>query len=378
MYSRLISAPAQTSFFLFGPRGTGKTTWVKSTFPRALYFDLLKAETYNFFLANPSRIEEAIPPDFSDWVVIDEIQKIPPLLDEVHRLIENKHYKFILTGSSARKLRRGGVNLLAGRAIIHYMHPLTATELGEDFNLKKYLQLGGLPGVFSAEDKTDYLKSYTQTYLQQEVIQEGISRNLGAFARFLETASLSQGSVLNVSEVAREAAVGRRVAENYFSALEDLLIGVRLPVFAKKAKRKLVSHSKFYFFDTGVYRAVRPVGPFDQPEFIGGIALESLWFQNLRAINDYLNLGYNLYYYRTAAGTEVDFIAYGKRGIRAFEIKSKKDIFSNDITGIKNFLADYPEAKGYVIYGGNMKRNKRGIEIWPAGEALKSLAEILK
>lgn len=378
MYSRLISPPAQTSFFLFGPRGTGKTTWVKSKFPRALYFDLLKAETYNFFLANPSRIEEAIPEGFGDWIVIDEIQKIPPLLDEVHRLIEDKHYKFILTGSSARKLRRGGVNLLAGRATIYYLHPLTATELGGDFNLKKYLQLGGLPGVFSAEDPTDYLKSYVQTYLQQEVIQEGISRNLSAFARFLETASFSQGSVLNVSEVAREAAVGRRVAENYFSALEDLLIGVRLPVFAKKAKRKLVSHGKFYFFDTGVYRAIRPLGPFDQPEFIGGIALESLWFQNLRAINDYLNLGYDLYYYRTAAGSEVDFIAYGKRGIRAFEIKTKKDIFAHDVTGVKNFLADYPEAKGYIIYGGDIKRSKQGVEIWPAGEALKSLAEILK
>lgn len=378
MYSRLLSPPAQNSFFLFGPRGTGKTTWVKSKFPRALYFDLLKAETYNFFLANPSRIEEAIPGDFGDWVVIDEIQKIPQLLDEVHRLIEDKHYKFILTGSSARKLRRGGVNLLAGRARIHYLHPLTATELGSDFNLIKYLQFGGLPGVFSAKDKTDYLKSYVQTYLQQEIIQEGISRNLSAFARFLETASFSQGSVLNMSAVAREAAVGRRVAENYFSALEDLLIGVKLPSFAKRAKRKLVSHSKFYFFDTGVYRAVRPVGPLDQPEFIGGIALESMFFQNLRAINDYLNLGYDLYYWRTAAGTEVDFIAYGKRGIKAFEIKSKKDVFSNDLTGMGSFLTDYPQAKGYIIYGGSMKRRKQGIEIWPAGEALRSLAEILK
>lgn len=377
MYSRLLSSPTQHSFFLFGPRGTGKTTWVKSTFPHALYFDLLKAETYNFFLANPTRIEETIPEGFGDWVVIDEIQKIPQLLDEVHRLIENKHYKFVLTGSSARKLRRGGINLLAGRAMVHYMHPLTVGELGGDFNLKKYLQFGGLPGVFLVEDETDFLKSYVQTYLQQEVIQEGISRNLGAFARFLETASLSQGSVLNMSEVAREAAVGRRVAENYFSALEDLLIGVRLPVFAKKAKRKLVSHSKFYFFDTGVYRAVRPVGPFDQPEFIGGIALESLWFQHLRAMNDYLNLGYSLFYYRTAAGSEVDFVAYGKRGIKAFEVKAKKDIFANDLTGLKSFLTDYPQAKGYVIYGGNIKRRKEGIEIWPMGEALTSLPEIL-
>lgn len=377
MYSRLLAPPARSSFFLFGPRGTGKTTWVKSNFPRALYFDLLKAD-YNFLLANPSRIEEGIPRDFGDWVIIDEIQKIPQLLDEVHRLIEDKHYKFILTGSSARKLRRGGVNLLAGRARIFNMHPLTAAELGDDFNLRKCLQFGGLPGVLTAEDKTDYLKSYVQSYLQQEVIQEGISRNLGAFARFLETASFSQGSVLNMSEVAREAAVGRRMAENYFSAVEDLLIGTRLPVFAKKAKRKLVSHSKFYFFDTGVYRTVRPVGPFDQPEFIGGIALESLFFQNLRAINDYLSLGYSLFYWRTAAGNEVDFIAYGKKGIKVFEIKTKKEISPNDLTGLRNFLTDYPQAKGYLIHGGTMKRYAGEIEIWPAAEALKSLPEILK
>lgn len=319
-----------------------------------------------------------IPEGFNDWVVVDEIQKIPQLLDEVHRLIEEKHYKFILTGSSARKLRRGGVNLLAGRAVIHHLHPLTVQELGKDFNLKEYLEFGGLPGVFSAENKTHYLKSYVQSYLQQEIIQEGISRNLSAFARFLETASFSQGSVLNMSEVARETSIGRRATENYFSALEDLLIGVRLPVFTKRAKRKLVSHHKFYYFDTGVYRAVRPLGPFDQPEFIAGIALESLFFQNLRAINDYLNLDYNLYYYRTAAGSEVDFIAYGKRGIKAFEIKSKKDIFPSDLTGLKTFLADYPMAKGYVLYGGNLKRHKQGIEIWPISEALKSLPEILK
>lgn len=377
MYSRLLSPPAQQSFFLFGPRGTGKTTWVKSTFPRALYIDLLKADTYTFLVANPGRIEEVVPEGFDDWVIIDEIQKIPQLLDEVHRLMEDKHYKFILTGSSARTLRRGGVNLLAGRARMYHLHPLTANEMGGDFKLNHYLQYGGLPGVWTAEDKTDFLKSYVQTYIQQEVIQEGISRNLGAFARFLETASFSQGSVLNMSEVAREAAVGRRVAENYFSALEDLLIGVRLPVFSKKAKRKLVSHGKFYFFDTGVYRAIRPVGPFDQPEFIAGIALESVLFQHLRAVNEYYNLGYNLFYWRTAAGSEVDFVAYGKRGIKAFEVKRKKKIFSSDVAGVKSFLADYPSATGYVLYGGSMKRHLGDIDIWPMTEALKSLPELL-
>jgi len=220
------------------------------------------------------------------------------------------------------------------------------------------------------------LKSYVQTYLQQEVLQEGVSRNLSAFSRFLEFASFSQGSVLNMSQVAREALIGRRAVENYFSDLEDLLIGVKLPIFSKKAKRKLVSHSKFYFFDTGVYRAIRPFGPFDQPEFIGGVALESLFFQNLRAINDYLNLSYTLFYYRTIAGVEVDFVAYGQRGLKAFEVKSKKNIFTRDLTGLKTFIEDYPMAKSYLIYGGKERRYITQIEFIPAAEAIVSLPQL--
>lgn len=377
MYSRLLVPPTRKSFFLFGPRGVGKTTWVKSTFPDALYFDLLKAETYNHFLANPTRLEKSIPDHFTGWIVIDEIQKIPQLLDEVHRLIENKHCKFILTGSSARKLRRGGVNLLAGRAATYHLHPLTAVELGNSVGLEEYIRFGGLPNVLTAENKSDYLHSYVQTYLQQEVIQEGISRNLNAFARFLETASFSQGSVLNVTEVGREAQVGRKVVEDYFSALEDLLVGVRLPVFAKKAKRKLIKHNKFYFFDSGIYQTIRPKGPLDQPEATGGIALESLFFQNLRAINDYFRLGYAISYYRTATGVEVDFIAYGEKGLKAFEIKSKKDISSDDLYGLTSFMREYPAARGYMIYGGDHKRYDKGIELWPIKDALLHLPEIL-
>lgn len=283
-----------------------------------------------------------------------------------------------MTGSSARKLRRGGVNLLAGRALIHSLHPLTAVELGENFNLGTYLQFGGLPAVTDTNNETDYLKSYIQAYLQQEVIQEGISRNLSAFARFLETASFSQGSVLNISEVGRESMVERKVVEDYFCALEDLLIGVRLPVFAKKAKRRLVKHNKFYFFDVGVYQAIRPAGPLDEPKIMGGITLESLFFQNLRAINDYLKLDYQLFYYRTATGVEVDFIAYGKRGLRAFEIKSKKSVSSQDFYGLRSFIKDYPLTKGVLVYGGDHKIYDYGVEVWPIAEALKSLPELLR
>lgn len=378
MYSRLLKPPRNKSFFLFGSRGTGKTTWVRSNFPNSVYLDLLNAQTYNRMLADPSRLEEMIPANYPDFVIIDEIQRVPKLLNEVHRLIESKKYKFIMTGSSARKLRRGGENLLAGRALTYFLHPLTAMELGTDFRLDECLQFGCLPAVFSEENKEKYLASYVQTYLQQEVIQEGISRNLNAFARFLETASFSQGSVLNMSHVSREAAVNRKVVEDYFCALEDLLLAVRLPVFAKKAKRRLISHNKFYFFDAGIYRTIRPLGPLDQSGSVGGIALESLFFQNLRAVNDYLDLGYDLFYYRTATGIEVDFVIYGKCGLRAFEIKSKKNIFPADLKNLKVFLLDYPMAKGYLLYGGKERQYFGNIKVIPFTEALLDLPKLLE
>ncbi|GAI60164.1 unnamed protein product, partial [marine sediment metagenome] len=217
MYSRIIKYPDNKSFFLFGPRGTGKTTWVKQVFPNAVYLDLLESRLFNDLLADPQRLENFIPDNFKDWIIIDEVQKIPELLNEVHRLIEKNKYKFILTGSSARKLRRKGPNLLAGRALNYSMHPLTAIELGKDFNLNHSLMFGNLPSVYVESNPGDYLESYIKTYLQEEIQQEGLTRNLGVFSRFLETASFSQGSVLNISQVSRECAVERKTVENYFT-----------------------------------------------------------------------------------------------------------------------------------------------------------------
>jgi len=378
MYPRLLKPPVQKSFFLFGPRGTGKTTWVKNNFPNALYFDFLDEITFGKYIASPSRLGKNIPKNFNDWVVIDEVQMVPQVLNEVHRLIENRHLKFVLTGSSARKLRRGGVNLLGGRAVTCFMHPLTASELGDSFCLEDSLKYGLLPSVFTEENKERYLAGYVRNYLQQEVILEGASRNISSFARFLETASFSQGSVLNTSEVAREAGVSRSAVDDYFCVLEDLLVGVRLPVFSRRAKRKLVAHGKFYFFDTGIYRTLRPVGPLDDSQALNGVALESLFFQNLRAINDYLDLKYSLYFFRTTSGTEVDFIIYGQNGLKAFEIKTGERVRQADLVGLKIFLADYPEAKGYLFYGGERKYFEDNIEIWPVREALLKLPEILK
>ena len=377
MYSRLIKAPKDKSFFLFGPRGTGKTTWVKANFKNALYFDLLEAELFNDLLANPQRLENLIPKEFNDWVIIDEVQRIPEILNEVHRLIEKYKYKFILTGSSARKLKRKGPNLLAGRALTYSLHPLTALELGDDFDLNYFLKYGGLPSVYIEDVPKKYLESYVKTYLEEEIQQEGLTRSLSAFSRFLEAASFSQGSVLNISKVAQDCAVERKIVENYFTILEDLLIGYRIPVFTKRAKRRLAAHPKFYYFDTGLYRTLRPMGPLDMPEEIGGHAVETLLFQELCAINDYFNLGYKIFYWRTSSNVEVDFVLYGQRGIKAFEIKRTRKINSGMLKGLKAFLRDYPSAKAYFIYGGDRKERDGDIEILPMNNTLKNLLSLL-
>jgi len=377
MYSRLIEPPKDKSFFLFGPRGTGKTTWVKAKFPKALYLDLLEAELFNDLLANPQRLENFIPKDFNDWVIIDEVQRIPELLNEIHRLIEKSKYKFILTGSSARKIRRKGVNLLAGRALSYHLYPLTAAELADDFNLNHSLSFGQLPCVYTEKDPKAYLESYVKTYLEEEIQQEGFTRNLGAFSRFLEAASFSQGSVLNISSVARDCSVERKVVENYFTILEDFLIAYRIPVFAKRAKRRLATHPKFYFFDVGLYRALRPTGPLDIPEEIGGHAFETLFLQELQAINTCLKLGYNIFYWMTSNNMEVDFVLYGDKGIKAFEIKRTGKVSSPMLKGLKVFQKDYPGAKTYFIYGGERILREGDIAILPIRDALKKIREIL-
>ncbi len=377
MYTRLLKPHGARSFFLFGPRGTGKTTWVRLTFPQAVYIDLLEAELFTRLTANPQRLENMIPAGHRDWVVIDEIQRIPDLLSEVHRLIETRKHKFALTGSSARKLRRGGINLLGGRARTLAMHPLSAAELGRHFNLEHSLRFGQLPSAYTDSEPDRYLAAYAMTYLEEEVRQEGLTRNVGAFARFLEAASFSQSAVLNVSEVGRDSGVDRKVVENYFGILEDLLIGYRLPVFTKRAKRRLVAHPKFYFFDTGVFRALRPKGPLDSPEEIGGAACETLLFQELMALNDGLELGYKLFYWRSSADYEVDFVLYGERGLLAFEIKRTSRLTGAHHRGLRAFIKDYPMAKAYLFYGGRHRLSEGPINVLPLEAAFRELPDIL-
>jgi len=373
MYPRLLQPPPRQSFFLFGPRGVGKTAWAHQQFPDALFFDLLDHQTYTQLLAAPQRLGDRIPQGHKGWVVVDEVQRVPELLNEVHRLIESRRLRFVLTGSSARKLRRRGVNLLAGRALTRHMHPLTALELGKDFDLKRALRWGCLPLACTSENPQDYVNSYAATYLREEVQQEGFVRNIGAFGRFLEAASFSQGSVLNMAAVARECAVSAKVVEDYFSILEDLLIAVRLPVFTKRAKRRLIAHPKFFYFDAGVFQAIRPRGPLDTPEQIHGAALETLFLQQARALNDYRDLGYRLHYWRTSTGDEVDFVLYGERGLRAFEVKMAHRVRPDDLRGLLRFREDFPRAKAHLLYLGNRRWHDRGVEVLPFTDCVTQL-----
>jgi predicted AAA+ superfamily ATPase len=367
----------KNSFFLFGPRGTGKTSWIKTHLNDVLYLDLLNFSTYASLAAKPDRLEDLIPKNFQQYVVLDEVQRVPELLNEVHRLIENKHFHFILTGSSARSLRRKGVNLLAGRALTYHMHPLIIQEIGTAFSLPRALTYGLLPATIDHPEPEKYLESYVQTYFREEVMQEGLTRNIGAFSRFLETASFSQGSVLSFSEIARELSLSRLMVANYFQILDDLLLATRIGVFSHRAKRKLVAHQKFYFFDTGVYNILRPKGPLDKKEELEGAALKTLFLQSLRAVNDYFNLGYKIYFWRTTTGLEVDFIIYGPNGLHAFEIKHSSHASSKDFKGLKIFKEEYPEAALHFIYLGKIREYHEEINVLPFEDTLKDLPKLI-
>lgn len=378
MFHRAIALPRNQSFFLLGPRGTGKSTLLRSVFPDALYIDLLDVAVYTELLMHPERLEARALPVAPERIVIDEIQRLPRLLDEVHRLIERRRWRFALTGSSARKLRRGGVNLLAGRARGATMHPLTAAELGDTFELAHSLRFGQLPSVYVEKDPQDYLASYVGTYLREEVQAEALTRNLDVFSRFLVAASFSQASVLSVATVARDLGLARKTVEGYFDLLDDLLLAVRLPVFTRRARRPMTAHPKFFFFDVGVYRALRPRGPLDTVEEVDGPAIETLVFQELRATNDNLKLGYELFYWHTRDHKEVDFVLYGERGLLAIEVKRAGRFRDGDLAPLHAFKRDYPMARCLLLYGGRERYEAAGVRVLPLAQALPALGKLLE
>ncbi len=371
---RFFNSPGG-SFFIFGPRGTGKSTWLKKNFQDAYLIDLLDEKTFREYIAHPERIKQVVEanPDTRCYI-IDEVQKAPALLDTVHSLIEKyKTHQFILTGSSARKLRRGGVNLLAGRALLNHFHPFIASELNENFSLDTALKYGLIPLVVSSETPGKTLDAYITLYLKEEVKEEGLVRDIGAFARFLETVSFSHGSILNLSNIARECQVSRKVVENYMSIIEDLLVGYKIPVFNKRAKRAMTAQEKFYLFDAGVYYHLRPRGPLDSPDETGGIALEGLVLQHLKAWCDYTDDQVNCYFWRTRGGSEVDFILYGENNFHAIEVKNSMQIHPQSLRSLKTFLVDYPESSAILLYRGTEKLAIDGITCWPVKDFLLQL-----
>ena len=322
MYTRLLPTPTR-SIFLFGPRGTGKSTWIRDRFSDAVSYDLLDTGEALRLSKEPQALhrELAALPEGS-WAVIDEVQKVPQLLDEVHRLMESRRLRFVLSGSSARKLRRGGANLLAGRAVTKSMMPLVSAEMGFDLDMARILPFGALPMAVTEADPKDYLRTYAETYLMQEVQAEALTRNLGAFARFLEVAARQNAQLTNASGIARDVGISRRTVQSHFEILEDTLIGCWLPPWRLKSANKQVRQSKFYFFDSGVARALTgrlPYPPTDQE--LGPLA-ETFVLNELRAYLAYSALDYKLHFWRSYDGAEVDLLCETAAGFVAIEVKA--------------------------------------------------------
>ncbi len=377
MFTRQQRLP-ERSFFLFGPRGTGKTTWLRHVLPEALWFDLLRTQTLLEVSQRPEVFRQQVEArPRGSWVVVDEVQRVPTLLNEVHALIaeHGRAYRFALSGSSACKLKRLDVNLLAGRAINRQFFPLTATELNFDFDPDQVLRFGLLPQIRSDPDyATDALEAYVTNYLREEIQQEALVKRLDSFARFLQVAALMNGQIVNVAGIAREAAVARPTVQGYFETLTDTLIGCWLPAWQRRAKVKEVASPKFYLFDPGVVRALagRLREPLEGME--RGFLLETWVLHELRAAIAHQNLGGELRYWRTPAGSEVDFI--WTRASRAVGIEVKASLTWRSDFGrpLKNLIADGIVKSGFGVYAGAAELKDGPLRVLPLKRFLKELA----
>jgi predicted AAA+ superfamily ATPase len=355
------------SHFLLGPRQTGKTFLIHRTLKNVRVYDLLDSEIYLALSRNPGRISEELQPQ-DRIIVVDEIQRLPELLNEVHRLIETKGVRFLLTGSSARKLRRGGINLLGGRARTKYLHPLTYKELNEHFDLFLAIERGLIPSIYFSDDPRADLQAYAGAYLQQEILAEGATRNIPAFSRFLRVAALCNATIVNFTNVANDAQVARTTVYEYFEILKDTLIIYELPAWRKSKKRKPLASSKYYFFDVGAV-AVLQEREFraGTPEF--GEAFETYLMHELKSYSDYIS-GEQLSYWRSTSGFEVDFIIGDHT---ALEIKAKKNLSPKDIKSLR-MLAEEGKLKRYICVSMEPRRRKIGnIDILPYKEFLELL-----
>lgn len=331
MYARILSLPnllKKKSFFLFGPRGTGKTTLIKQTLPDATVIDLLEIKTYREYLKNPSIIsEQALKP----VVVVDEVQKLTEILDEVHRLIESERLTFLLTGSSARKLKRGGANLLAGRAWWAELFPLTSKEI-PDFDLLTYLNRGGLPSIYPSDDYIEELSAYTALYLKEEIQNEALTRKVVQFSEFLDLMALSNGEEINYQSIAGDCGVSPNSIKNYIQILEDTLVAFQLKAFTKTVKRKAISRSKLYFFDIGVTNSLANRGEIKKGSELIGKAFEHFILLEIRAFLSYARKKAKMCYWRSTSQFEVDLILDNRWAI---EIKSSASIQNKHLKGIR-------------------------------------------
>jgi len=367
---RTLDLPAliqKKSHFLFGPRQTGKTFLIRRTLQGVPTYDLLDHATYLALGQRPGRLGEELTPR-DRVVVIDEIQRLPDLLNEVHRLIEERGIRFLLTGSSARKLRRGGVNLLGGRARTKYLHPLTARELGSRFDLPRAVERGTLPSIYFSDNPRADLEAYAGSYLQQEIVAEGATRNIPAFSRFLRVAAHSNATIVNFTNVANDAQVPRTTVYEYFEILKDTLVLHELPAWRKSQRRKPLASSKFYFFDVGVTAALqgRRLRP-RTPEF--GEGVETYLMHELVAYRDYVS-DEPLSYWRSTSGFEVDFILGDHTAV---EVKAKETVSPQDVKSLRA-LAEERKLKRYICVSLEARpRRVEGIALLPVQEFLDAL-----
>ena len=356
------------SCFLFGPRQCGKSSLIRETLPDAHVFDLLSGDTFARLARNPSYIEEVCRDDRP--VVIDEIQKMPSLLDEVHRLIEKKGMRFLLTGSSARKLRKGGVNLLGGRARVRNLHPFSASELGDAFDLDRAVNYGLVPGIWDSDEPDEDLAGYISLYLEQEIMHEGATRNLPAFSRFLEVAALSSGEQINYQSISADAQIPRSTVQEYFKILKDTLLASEVPVWRKGRSRKTVETAKFYLFDTGVARRLQGRKILVRGTAEYGHAFESWVMHELSAYSDTFRKDAEISYWRTRTGLEVDFVVDGEVAV---ETKTTRNVTRNDLKGLRAIACEGTFRHRILVSDEPRAREVEGISILPWREFIDRL-----
>ncbi len=371
-----LPQPGAETFFLWGPRQTGKTTLLRASYPDGHWIDLLKAEEFRRYVSRPELLRQEVAVegfDKSRQIVIDEVQKVPALLDEVHWLIENRGLKFALCGSSARKVKRGAANLLGGRAFRYQLHGLTATELGDAFDLDRMLNNGYLPRVYAASRPERMLDAYVADYLREEIAAEGLVRNLPVFSDFLDIASLCDGEIVNFSSIARDCGVSSPTTKNHFGILEDTLLARWLPAYRKRPKRRVIGAPKFYFVDVGVVNKLARRGAVTPGSELYGKAFENWVFHELTAYLGYREIDLPLSYWRLASGIEVDFVI-GDMEL-AIEAKSSSRITTDHLKGLRALAEDHTPVSGRIVVcrEPRPRRTEDGIDVVPAAEFVQRL-----